>query len=81
MPVRCQKLRLAADAMELDLHLGSQAEHRFVTDKFAEWGYQVLAVREGGATSPNLITVTVSGHDDDGIIEKMCNQPEFDVKC
>lgn len=81
MPVRCQKIRLATDAMELDLCLRSQADHQFVTDKFTEWGYQVIAVREGGVASSNLITVTVGGHDDEGIIEKMCNQPEFDVKC
>jgi hypothetical protein len=81
MSIRCQKIRLAAETMELDLYLDSADDHQFVNDKMREWGYQVIAVRGGGVAIPNLITVTVGGRDDEGIIDRMCNQPEFDVKC
>jgi hypothetical protein len=81
MSIRCQKIRVATDAMELDLYLDSADDHRFITDKIREWGYQVVGVRGGGVATPNLLTVTVSGRDDEGIIDKMCSQPEFDVKC
>jgi hypothetical protein len=79
MPIRCQEIRLAANAMELDLRLDTEEDRRFVTDKFANWGYKVIAVQEAGL--PQGITVLVEGTDDEGIIDKMCNQPEFDVKC
>jgi hypothetical protein len=65
--------------MELDLRLGAEEDRRFVTDKFANWGYKVIAVQEAGF--PQGITVLVEGTDDEGIIDRMCNQPEFDVKC
>lgn len=81
MAIRCQRIRLVTDAMELDLHLESEDERRFVSDKFTEWGYQVISVRGGDVASPRLITVMVGGRDEDGIIDKMCNEPEFDVKC
>jgi len=67
--------------MELDLRLDSEEDRRFVTDKFTNWGYKVLAVRDAGIAIPQGITVLVEGSDDQGIIDKMCNEPEFDVKC
>jgi|GEM_PF-4216216 hypothetical protein len=79
MPIRCQTIRPADNAMELDLRLESDDDQRFVTDKFANWGYKVIAIHEAGF--PRGITVLVEGSDDQGIIDKMCNQPEFDVKC
>jgi hypothetical protein len=79
MPIRCQTIRPADNAMELDLRLETEDDQRFVTDKFANWGYKVIAVREAGF--PRGITVRVEGRDDQGIIDRMCNQPEFDVKC
>jgi hypothetical protein len=79
MPIRCQTIRPADNAMELDLRLETEDDKRFVTDKFANWGYKVIAVHE--ADFPRGITVLVEGSDDQGISDKMCNQPEFDVKC
>jgi hypothetical protein len=81
MSIRCQTIRPVANAMELDLRLDSEEDRRFVTDKFTNWGYKVLAVRDAGITIPQGITVLVEGSDDQGIIDKMCNEPEFDVKC
>jgi hypothetical protein len=81
MLIRCQKIRLGTEAMELDLHVGTNDDRRFVSDKFTEWGYKVIAVREIRVGAPNLITVSVGGRDEQGIIDRMCNEPEFDVKC
>jgi len=81
MSIRCQRIRPVANAMELDLRLESEDDRRFVTDKFTKWGYKVIAVRDAGSGIPQGITVLVEGSDDQGIIDKMCNQPEFDVKC
>jgi len=81
MSIRCQTIRPVANAMELDLRLDSEEDRRFVTDKFTNWGYKVLAVRDAGIAIPQGITVLVEGSDDQGIIDKMCNEPEFDVKC
>ena len=67
--------------MELDLHLDAMNDRRFVVDKFTEWGYEIMDVRDGAIGVPNTVTVLVGGNDDQGIIDKMCNQPEFDVKC
>jgi hypothetical protein len=65
--------------MELELRLDTEDDRRFVTDKFANWGYKVIAVQEAGFSRG--INVVVEGTDDVGIIDKMCNQAEFDVKC
>ena len=67
--------------MELDLHLDSANDRHFVVDKFTEWGYEIIGVRDGAAGMPNMITILLGGNDEQGIIDKMCNQPEFDVKC
>jgi hypothetical protein len=81
MSIRCQTIRPVANAMELDLRLDTEEDRRFVTDKFTKWGYKVIAVRDAGDLIPQGITVLVEGSDDQGIIDKMCNEPEFDVKC
>jgi hypothetical protein len=81
MSIRCQTIRPVANAMELDLRLDTEEDRRFVTDKFTKWGYKVIAVRDAGIAIPQGITVLVEGSDDQGIIDKMCNEPEFDVKC
>jgi hypothetical protein len=79
--IRCQTIRSAANLMELDLRLDTEADRRFVTDKFAKWGYKVIAVRDADVAIPQGITVLVESSDDQGIIDKMCHEPEFDVKC
>jgi hypothetical protein len=79
MSIRCQKIRPAANVLELDLRLDTEDDRRFVTDKLANWGYTVIAVQD--ADFPRGITVLIEGSDDQGIIDKMCSQPEFDVKC
>jgi hypothetical protein len=81
MSIRCQKIRLLVNDMELDLHLDATSDRHFAVDKFKEWGYEVVAVRDGAIGIPNVVTISVGGNDDQGIIDKMCNQPEFDVKC
>ena len=81
MSIRCQTIRPADNAMELEFRLDGEEDRRFVTDKFTTWGYKVIAVRDAGSAIPQGITVLVEGSDDQGIIEKMCNEPEFDVKC
>ncbi len=67
--------------MELDFRLDSDEDRRLVTDKFTKWGYKVIEVRDAGVSLPQGITVLVEGSDDQGIIDRMCNEPEFDVKC
>ena len=81
MSIRCQRIRLGIQEMELDLQLGNKDDRRFVTDTFTQWGYKVIAVRDTAVGIPNAITVSLGGTDDQGIIDKMCNQPDFDVKC
>ena len=81
MPIRCQTIRPVPNAMELDLRLDTEEDRRLVTDKFTKWGYKVIEVRDAGIALPQEITVLVEGSDDQGIIDKMCNEPEFDVKC
>ena len=81
MSIRCQTIRPADNAMELELRLETVDDRQFVTDRFTKWGYKVIEVRDAGSATPQGITVLVEGSDDQGIIDKMCNEPEFDVKC
>jgi hypothetical protein len=81
MPTRWHRIRLVVKAMELDLHLDSNADRQFVADTFTEWGYNLIAVRDAGVGMPNVITVVVSGEDEQSIIDTMCNDLAFDVKC
>ncbi|HEV8066751.1 MAG TPA: hypothetical protein VGP76_03375 [Planctomycetaceae bacterium] len=81
MPIRCHSIKLLVKAMEIELHLDTGNDRQLVEDRFIEWGYSVVSFKGSPAGIPWLITVLVTGSDRQGIIDKMCNDPEFDVKC
>jgi hypothetical protein len=81
MLIRCQSITDSAEAMEIELSAHSQEDRQFVTDRYTQWGYRVVAVRDTPLGMPAGILVLVNGDDRDGIIDKMCEDPQFDVKC
>jgi hypothetical protein len=81
MLIRCEKITNTTEAMEIELRVHSEENRQFVTDRYTEWGYSVVSVGDGPEGIPQGIIVRVSGNDRDGIIDRMCNSPDFDVKC
>jgi hypothetical protein len=81
MLIRCEKITSTTEAMEIELRVHSDENRQFVTDRYAEWGYSVVSVGDAPVGIPKGIIVRVSGNDRDGIIDRMCNSPDFDVKC
>ena len=81
MPIHCHNIRLATEAMQIELHIDSKEKRQFVTQRYAEWGYRVLSLVDGPAGEPRGIFVLVFGNDWGGIIDRMCHDPAFVVKC
>jgi len=81
MLIRCQKITGATEAMEIELRVHSEETRRFVTDRYTQWGYNVVSVTDAPVGMAKGIIVLVSGNDRDGIIDRMCDDPDFDVKC
>jgi hypothetical protein len=81
MLIRCEKITSTTEAMEIELRVQSEESRQFVTDRYTEWGYSVVSVGDAPVGIPKGIIVRVSGNDRDGIIDRMCNSPDFDVKC
>jgi hypothetical protein len=81
MLIRCQNITSSTEAMEIELRVHSEEIRQFVTDRYTEWGYSVVSVRDAPVGMSKGIIVRVTGNDRDGIIDRMCNNPDFDVKC
>jgi hypothetical protein len=81
MLIRCEKITSTTEAMEIELRVHSDENRQFVTDRYTEWGYSVVSVGDAPVGTRNGIIVRVSGNDRAGIIDRMCNNPDFDVKC
>ena len=81
MLIRCDKITSTTEAMDIELRVHSEENRQFVTDRYTEWGYMVVSVRDTPTGMPIGIIVRVTGNDQDGIIDKMCDDPDFDVKC
>ena len=81
MLICCQKIRGAADTMLIELRIDTEEKRQLVSQRFTEWGYRVISLIEAPAGERRGIFVRVTGNDREGIIDRMCNDPAFDVKC
>ncbi len=81
MLIRCQKITGATNAMEIELRIQSEECRQLVVDRYREWGYPVVSITDAPVGESSGIIVLVRGNDRNDIIDRMCNDPDFDVKC